>query len=238
MAEKIIEMSKMAPFGLSTPTETDRKSIEPPSKKFKAENHHKLWTHEVRMINEKLIYLNKSTTKYVIIGNDSTTFEPIIKICDRTNGAHITLSDKQADYFIKIVNKLISNDEYDAELENGSGVEITELYPSIWKFKEKNGFGTIVLQKISLQNLSYCSECILKEMCARLTDRDAYRSSLMEMRREVADLDKTAKKRALLCFIFVIGKERENKKIKHHLATSIMCNRPYLETLEEYKDFY
>lgn len=160
MAEKMIEMSKMAPFGLAIPTEADKKSFESPSKKIKTGNQHKLWTHETRMINEKIIYLNKSTAKYVILGNNCTTFEEAIKICDRTSGSHITLTGPQQIHFNQIVDKLISNHEYDAELESRSGVEITQLSDGIWKFKERNGFGSIVLQKISLENYLYIKECI------------------------------------------------------------------------------
>lgn len=244
MAEKIIEMSKMAPFGLPTPTEADWKSIESPSKKFKAESQHKLWTHEARMINEKIIYLNKSTTKYVIMGNDCTTFEATMKICDRTNGSHITLTASQETYFQKIVDKLISNHEYDADLESCSGVEITKLRDGIWKFKEKIGFGSIVLQKISLENFLYSGQCIANYMFNRYVACDAYKKSLMEMRSAVVHLDGPAKKRRIQQFIdtgnvsLENGKEDENKRIKHFLANSIICSRPYLQTLEEYRDFY
>lgn len=51
----------------------------------------KMWTNEGRMFDERIIYLNKSTSKFVIIGVDIITFEPTMKICDRATGLFFTI---------------------------------------------------------------------------------------------------------------------------------------------------
>lgn len=244
MTEKIVDMAKLAPFGLPTPTEADKKSLEPPSKKFKAAgNQNKLWTHDARMINEKFIYLNKSTTKYVIIGNDAETFLEGVKICDRTNGSHITF--RYLPGFKEIVDGIITKGEQNPDLESKVGVNFMKLSDGIWKIKEENGFGTIVLQKISLENFLYCYEILYNHWFNRWNSSDALKSAAMGMRSTLANLDADAKKKEILSFIekgnsnFITGGfENREERLKHCLATSIITCRPYLHTLEEYKDFY
>lgn len=49
----------------------------------------KLWTHEGRLFNERIIYLNKSTSKHIIMGIDFNTFKAVMLLCDRVSGFHV-----------------------------------------------------------------------------------------------------------------------------------------------------
>ncbi len=80
MAEKYVQMGKM--FN-PTPSVSEFTSVDG-AKKRKLQLG--LWTCEGRMFYEKVIFLNKSTTKFVIVGIDPVAFSPKMKFCDRATG--------------------------------------------------------------------------------------------------------------------------------------------------------
>lgn len=63
----------------------------------------KLWAHEGRLFDEKFIYLNRSTTKYVTVGLEPEFYEPRIRICDRLSGNHITLKIESMVNFYRLL---------------------------------------------------------------------------------------------------------------------------------------
>lgn len=238
MAQQIVEMSKKAPFGLKRPSVEDVAALE--VKKPREGPAHKLWSHETRMFDEKTVYLNKSTTKYVIIGIEPEKFEPTIKICDRTTGSHITIStEEKISKFRALVKKFVSGQEIDDELERVTGISIgsTFMGPNVCKLMQADGRGTIVMHKSSLQCFAGYDDCIGDDVEDRTSRGTAiilclkYLKSYME-----PAMTKAQKHKAILERMKVA---RDHISGTAYLVTyGIITLRPYLETLDEYKIFY
>jgi len=108
----------------------------------------KLWTHEPRMWAEKFFYLNKSTTKYVIVGLEPETFRPLVRICDRVTGKYISIPQAQFEAFHKVIAKII-NGTYTL---NGGYIEGEEVADSGMKFASTaNGIWRIADALTSIQ---------------------------------------------------------------------------------------
>lgn len=69
----------------------------------------KLWTHERRLFLEKFFYLNKSTTKYMIVGIDPETFEHRVRICDRVSGCNISIPKENFFEFVRVIDSVLTN---------------------------------------------------------------------------------------------------------------------------------
>lgn len=67
-----------------------------------------LWTHEDRMYAEKFFYLNKSSTKYAIVGLDTHTVKPVLRICDRATGRHISIIHTGLEPFIMVLANIVN----------------------------------------------------------------------------------------------------------------------------------
>lgn len=160
-----------------------------PCKMAKAEtgNHPgKLWTREERMFDEKFFFLNKSTTKYVITGLDARFFEPVVKICDRVTGSHITIKKQDFVAFTQIISSIL-NGTY--KLERGFIEESTQLYGikvysvtnDIWKFiqADKN-YASVLIHKSSLKVFSQVQQLILDRTMS--ADTTGYLSFIKQLR--------------------------------------------------------
>lgn len=101
----------------------------------------KLWTNEDRFFMEKVFYLNKSTTKYLIVGNDANTYEPTVRICDRATGTYITIKKENFADFMHIVDLVLTHQYM---LDNGvlrisadlSGIKFSHVTPGIWQLSQ------------------------------------------------------------------------------------------------------
>lgn len=243
MAEKIVELSKIAPFGLKRPSAADVAALEKTPKRRNID--HKLWTHEERMFAEKTIYLNKSTTKYIIIGNDSATFAATMKICDRTTGCHITIATKEKILsFCRIAQQLVSPHEPDSINGDEADVSIVQLSPDapdVWKISQKTGFGSIVLHKVSLLHFGPYEKCITEEV----NQRDQWSSKFPEMLSilivdMVSSPQMTPEEKldAIQHYTYNSEEDRDTSELMFQIGFGIITNRPYLETQEAYAVFY
>lgn len=239
MAEKIVELSKLAPFGLKRPTPEDAAALERSNKRSINHFMHKLWTHEARMFAEKTFYLNKSTTKYIIIGNDVETFEAAVKICDRTTGSHITISRfwNITEFFIS-VGKLIKTGEIQFD---DTVVDVEKLPGEMWKFTQKIGYGSIVLHKISLQNLIPIITFINCETTTRHNQTSRYVDALDIYKDKMSTSSAKSKEEK----IREIAAIKHEETIPDDLASflygfgeELIIIAPHLETLEKYAMFY
>lgn len=109
-----------------------------PAKQIKTECA-KLWSQERRLIGEKFFYLNKSTTKYVIVGLMPKTFEKIVRICDRATGKYISLTQPLLPTFCSIIASIVdaSYTLHYGRIENDqvkeTNMEFLGLGNGIWK---------------------------------------------------------------------------------------------------------
>lgn len=90
------------------------------------------------MFNEKIVFLNKSTTKYAIFGTHSTTFKSTMRICDRSTGAYFSIDFDQYDIFLKQVKNLL-NENFKIELDH-----------------EVSGFDAVLLENQDCNRNWYC----------------------------------------------------------------------------------
>lgn len=110
----------------------------------------KLWNHEPRMFAEKFFYLNKSTTKYGIVGIDAELFVPVLRICDRATGSYITIKRDNFDAFTQLVASVVDG-TYSLErsfIKNSgadSGIKFYSQGNDIWKLCQTNGNHNSVL---------------------------------------------------------------------------------------------
>lgn len=237
MAEKIVEMSKLAPFGLKRPTAEDIESLNGPSKKCKIGSG--LWTHETRMFDEITIYLNKSTTKYVIIGIDPETFDATMKICDRTTGAHISISTGgKIIKFCQLIAVLLNGDDF-VDAEYDASVLVTQLPNDLWKITPETGHGSIVLHKISLENFSRSSYCIEYEAGQRQLLSSKYAEFVKYLRNQFLTSPPPSKARKLEIIEHQLYSGSDiDMDVQYPFAFGLVTHRPYLETLESYAIFY
>lgn len=226
MAEKIVELSKIAPFGLKRPSASDIAML---AKSTKTSNNQiasrQLWTHEKRMFAERTIHLNKSTTKYLIIGNDFTTFEPTMKICDRTTGSHVTISTtEKINNFCKIVRHIVYGDE-DESIDGDAGVLVEPVSPELYK--------------ISLQQFTSNDICIIREVKLREEWSSKYPKIIEIIRADVTSTPQMSQEEKLYAIYQYMSRvEEDEQALTTEIAFGIIINRSYLQGLEAYAAFY
>lgn len=242
MAEKIVQMSKLAPFGLKRPSAEDIASLQPPAKNARSAG---LWTHETRMFAEKIIYLNKSTTKYVIIGNDPQTFEVTMKICDRVTGSHITISTMNRIYFFMDHIKFLVTGS--GEIVGDIKTISSKYSKDQWKFSQQEGFGVIVMHKISLEIFHRSRFCIEHTLMKRADWATKFAAMLQSVKDELKRFSARDQKPAMEEIVYKGFSKRdgdlsheaaEERLIKYHIAFGLIVNQSYFETLKEYEPIY
>lgn len=77
------------------------------TEKFDHTQSPKLWKYENRMFMERILYLNNTTTKYIIVGIHPVNFEHRVRICDRTTGCHISVEKENFNAFLHVVKSVI-----------------------------------------------------------------------------------------------------------------------------------
>lgn len=218
-------------------------SEEPPAKKPKIET--RMWTSEGRMFQEKVFYLNKSTTKYAIVGVHPTELRPKMKICDRASGAHILINMFEFVYFIRHIKCAMNPDpEDDGTDDTGeSGVSIQPVSKNVWKITtNSNGFG-LAMHRISLEKLLEIEGWIFNEMKERLRGDD-YADALEAIRKattgfnegQILDFLNGVKLKGIRESMKSILPRQDNYELCYDIACDLMCNREYFLTLAEYDE--
>lgn len=95
---------------------------------------------ETRMFNETILFLNKSTTKFLIIGINPVEFTPNLRICDRSSGDHISMNRR--DFEAIFCNTLISTGTKSGfEALSGPVTQkfslISHSFSNTWRFVQK-----------------------------------------------------------------------------------------------------
>lgn len=151
---------------------TNFKMAARPSKMTKIEG--KLWTSEDRFFMEKVFHLNKSTTKYLIVGNEPNSYEPAARICDRVTGTYITVKKENFPDFMHIIGAILTH-QY--TLDNGilrgsgdiSGVKFRHVTPGIWKLCQVDlPHASINIHESSLGTLVRISRLIVTRLLSNV----------------------------------------------------------------------
>lgn len=153
----------------------------------------KLWTREERMIDEKFFYLNKSTTKYAIVGLEPEFLEPIVRICDRVTGSHISIKKENFGEFTRIVSSIL-NDTY--KLERGfiegstllCGIRFYCVTKDIWKITQADiDHVSVLIHKASFMSFMGIAEFIQRRITT--ADTTGYLAFIKELRLNTFDLN-------------------------------------------------
>lgn len=201
----------------------------------------KLRTRETRMFDEKTIYLNKAATKYVNIGADPVTFDAAIQICDRTTGNHITISTTDRILsFIRLALILLDGGDI-IDVAYDATVTVTTMFGEMWKFTQDSGNDNVVLHKVNLKWFVRSSFCIEYEVMQRQTLSSQYIRIMSYIKINMQENPKSTKeeKWTLIHNLMLNGADDDRDENTYfQLCFGIITNRPYLETLESYADFY
>jgi hypothetical protein len=144
------------------------------------------------MFNETFIYLNKSTTKYIIVGIDPNTYVPNMRFCDRSTGSHLTLNVNQFAHFVQIVNAAITgvynpnNFAHTDELFAFSGIIFRQIGNRMFKITSSLRPGSVITRTDTLQKFMKVERIILRELISR--DGLVYRQALDELKNATHDL--------------------------------------------------
>jgi len=187
-----------------------------------------LWTREVRMFNEKFVFLNKSTTKYIIIGNDPIDFDVVVRICDRVTGTHVSMDAATFSHFLSHLTAAHDGTySLDSLLR---GVDIKVIRDMFWVKTAKD---SIPLHSITVENLIRIPRELIHEIKLHEDCRSEYRGFFEKYRASTAGLDPsetTAFLRHLLSQL-----NRYSDRDEHTFLFDLIVNRDYLYTLEKYK---
>lgn len=185
-----------------------------------------LWTHEGRLFNEKIVFLNKSTTKYVIIGIDPVDFSSVARICDRVTGTHVSM---RGDVFGDFLSEL------DARYDGSYALDRLYTGPSIKVINDlfwiSNDNSSVALHKISVGNLVEISHLLYKEVRRRDKCNQTYKDIVDKYRDATARMNPAETTEFLRKSIKIC-----NFNDEYDVLFSILTNIDYLDTLDYYKE--
>lgn len=190
----------------------------------------KLVRNEGRMFNEKIVFLNKSTTKYAVIGIHPLTFKPHMKICDRRSGSFFPVTMDEFAIFIHRAKCMLNH------MVIETPPKVYEIYTqphakNVWKFHSVDG-NSATLHRISLGNLVQVEDCIFRELKQRLFAGTAYKDMMKSFRFNTVDFDE----RKILEHLNTVREQADFTSVEYQLAFDLICNRDYWLTLEEYNE--
>lgn len=193
----------------------------------------KLWTKEGRMFSERIIYLNKSTTKYVIIGVDPVSFVPTMTISDRCTGCHISITLNQFTSFTRAVSEVLNTPMIGDDVDHGHPacyIDFVLVGEGIWKLSSSyNRVNSILIQKISLLNFERIAYIIREEL--RLRD-GGYKEEMDRIHKETENMNEIE----ILHFLEGQLREVRSSSLRYNLLIDLICNKDYLITLSEYNE--
>lgn len=207
-----------------------------PAKQSKTTPKSVLRTSEGRMFNEKFIFLNKSTSKFVIIGIHPVTFQACLKICDRASGSFVSMTLDNFVQFVRYIRVLLDDPFADENFDNEDEDRILKLFSveslskDVWKIAPVDGFG-IAVHRLTLENLLESESCIYGEMFRRLCGED-YKKAMDKLRFETVDYSE----KAILEQLQKMRIGNEHSSIEYQLAFDLICHHDFFITLQEYNE--
>jgi len=195
--------------------------------------------HEPRMFNEKIIYLQKTTTKYVIVGLDMESFEPIVRICDRSSGDFVSIKlNDDYDDFARNVHMVVKGTyELDGHCIKGAaencGIKFELLGNNVWRLNSVAESTSIVAHKSTLKNFLRLYHIILRILMT--LDAEGYQKYINQLRDATEDMNEAEisaylDKKIAKCII---------RSTEYAVLLDVICNRDSLLDYKEYnEEFY
>lgn len=196
-----------------------------PAKKCKPEQT-SLWTNEVRMLGEKFYYLNKSTTKYVIVGLDHRSIRPIVRVCDRATGRYISINQSALESFVSVISAIVSGSytlncgcivKSEPQIER---MEFASIGNSIWQISDGSiEFACLQIHVTSLKNLVRIMDVIRWQI--GLYDCDAFGSLIGDLKLKINGMTDSE----IDSFLHNELKQHQNGYTEHQVLSDLICYR-------------
>lgn len=208
----------------------DSKQHQPPENGKRKEPSRGLYVHEGRMFDEKIYFLNKSTTKFVIVGIEPVNLKPSVCICDRVNGFYITIDGEMIGYFFRKLKAVLSG-MVDTDTYQDCGITIKKKGSNYWFM---NGDYGVVLHEISVQNLSFIGPILTAAVVKRADESDDY-ESIINSFKDTTEL--------MSCDAILFWWRSKLDDIVTHtkpynILVDLIVNSAYLKKLQKYKHLY
>lgn len=208
--------------------------VEPQTRKRSAA---KLWTIAPRMFDERVFYLNKSSTKYIIIGIDRHTFSSYLRICDSVTGNYMTLEmAKFKNFILHLKNEISETEPYSKIVEDGysfCGIHFEQVgFSDTWKLYSVIKPEMLFMRRASLEKI-ISIECIIsRDMLHH--DGVYYRDTVATLCGETGDLTESE----LMVHLIAECAQAEYGSKRYHVLRDLICNRESLMTDRKYKFFF
>lgn len=205
----------------------------------------KLWTHDTRMFDERIFYLNNTATRFIIVGVDPETFKPSTKICDAATGEYLTISSMEKNLvFCDIVELLLQGvPPFDGNTDFiVSPVRAPENM--VWKLTDKNTGDSIVLNQINLENIYRYNVFICHELRRRERMSSEYAAMIARVKDHLSESLRDNQQLSEIEKIYeiyasthrAIGAAEED--LWYQVVSGIVTGSSYLKTLPLYENFY
>lgn len=185
----------------------------------------KLWANEERMFGEKFFYLNKSTTKYVIGGHDPRTLEPMVRICDRVTGSHITIARNDFGAFMMVVKSIVFHSyKLDRGFIEGAGplcgIKVSSVNSDIWKLTQVDlEHANILIHKSSFKTLLRIERLIEKHLNTHTPA--SYLEVINDVRQKAFGMDEAE----LYEYMYDMINIHTTESIVHQVLSDLISNR-------------
>jgi hypothetical protein len=195
---------------------------------------HGLWTREGRLFIERFYFLNKSTTKYVIIGIDPVTFEVLIRICDRVTGSHVTITHNNFGNFITHLKSHACGRNnpgmaYSLDASELKEITIKNIHDLYWL---STGTDTVGLHFICVDNLIYIAKHLGMIMKEYTFVNRLYKEYINHLCAKTANMNN----HQTLDFLFDELDNCRGQLINGHLLMDLVAHADYFITLPFYKE--
>lgn len=193
-----------------------------------------LYVREGRMFVEKFYFLNKSTTKYVIVGMDPESCQPLVRICDRSSGFHVSIPGREFDSFAQQFGGKF-NGLFDSNKFRDSTVNVQKKNNFYWitEITDDEGEKTVILHVISATNLENISTILCDIVAEYQKDCVEYGYIIKDIMAKPMDPDFDA----VANLKEFLDEEAVHSK-KYNILADLIIHADYFSTLQKFKELY
>lgn len=194
----------------------------------------KLWTSEERMFGEKMFYLNKSTTKHVIVGLSPPSFDAVVKLCDRVTGTNITIKKLDFPQFVRVVVSIQSG-IYNLEklfitgASDLCGITFRNICAGIWELTPIDlEYSSILIHETTLKTLLRIERLIIAQLMN--DDLDVYRPYIEELRENTIEMDANQ----IIEYLYSQTSKYTTRCMEYQIISDLICNMESYSKLNEF----
>lgn len=192
------------------------------------------WYNHCKLINEKTIHLNKSSTKIITYGIHPKSFEGALILSDRASGDCVDLPLKYLNDIVTGIKDILNGTKPDLYNED-AGISITRLKENIWKCYSSTTQRYIFIHETTLHQFCYVVETIdLAREISALNPPD-YFNKFEELKQMTVELNAAEILSRLECEMRSTLKPGTTEG---NVVLYLLCNYEYLKKFSMYKSFF